>query len=103
MTMFQSRVARDAEEFAVRSNGGNWLTAWHTAIAVPAGTPHGANDFCVRAGANVWSALDSPDTNKLETLVHQIALVIVARADRGERLARRKSLLCAGAHEEDCL
>jgi len=49
MTMLQSRVARDGEEFAVHSNGGDWLTAWHSASAVPDGTPHGANAFCVTA------------------------------------------------------
>jgi ADP-ribose pyrophosphatase YjhB (NUDIX family) len=53
MTMFQSRVARDREEFAVRSNGGDWSTAWHSPIAAPAGTPHGANAFCVTADDRV--------------------------------------------------
>src|SRR5713226_5243493 len=48
-TMLQNGVARDGEEFAVRSNGGDWLTAWHSPIAVPIGTPHGANGFCVTA------------------------------------------------------
>jgi len=27
--MLQYRVALDCEEFAVRSNWGDWLTAWH--------------------------------------------------------------------------
>jgi ADP-ribose pyrophosphatase YjhB (NUDIX family) len=47
--MLQNRVARDREEFAVHSNGGDWLTAWHSPIAVPVGRPHGANGFCVTA------------------------------------------------------
>jgi len=49
MTMLQRCVARDAEEFAVRSNGGDWSTAWYPPIAVPVGRPHGANAFCVTA------------------------------------------------------
>jgi hypothetical protein len=47
--MFEGRVALDGEKFAVRSNGGDWLTAWYPPIAVPAGRPHGANGFCVTA------------------------------------------------------
>ena len=47
--MLGNRTARDGEEFVVRSNGGDWLTAWHSPNAVPAGTPHGANAFCVTA------------------------------------------------------
>jgi 8-oxo-dGTP pyrophosphatase MutT (NUDIX family) len=43
------RIARDREEFAVRSNRGDWLTAWHPAVEVPTGTPHGANGLCVTA------------------------------------------------------
>src|SRR5262249_49054354 len=42
-----TRVARDGEEFAVSSNGGNWLTAWHPPDSVPVGTPHGANGLCL--------------------------------------------------------
>ncbi|HZS04756.1 MAG TPA: NUDIX domain-containing protein [Blastocatellia bacterium] len=45
--MLQSHVARDGEELAVRSNGGDWLVAWHSPVAVPAGKAHGANAFCV--------------------------------------------------------
>src|SRR4051794_27667842 len=44
-----SRAARDNEEFAVRSNGGDWLVAWHSPLTVPVGTAHGANAFCVAA------------------------------------------------------
>jgi ADP-ribose pyrophosphatase YjhB (NUDIX family) len=47
------RIARDGEEFAVRSTGGDWLTAWHAPIEAPEGTPHGANAFCVAADGNV--------------------------------------------------
>jgi ADP-ribose pyrophosphatase YjhB (NUDIX family) len=42
-----TRVARDGEEFAVWSNGGEWLTAWHAPSSAPTGTPHGANGFCI--------------------------------------------------------
>ena len=35
--------ARDGEDLAVCSNGGEWLTAWHAPDSVPHGTPHGAN------------------------------------------------------------
>jgi ADP-ribose pyrophosphatase YjhB (NUDIX family) len=49
MRTLGTRMASDGEEFAVHSNGGDWLTAWHSPIAAPAGTPHGANAFCVTA------------------------------------------------------
>jgi len=45
--MLQSRVARDGEDFPIRSNGGDWLIAWYSPIAVPVGKVHGANAFCV--------------------------------------------------------
>jgi len=48
-----SRVARDGEEFAVSSNCGEWLTAWHAPDLIPAGTPNGANAFCIAAGDGV--------------------------------------------------
>jgi ADP-ribose pyrophosphatase YjhB (NUDIX family) len=51
--MRQNRIALDGEDFHVRSNGGNWLTAWHSPIAAPAGNAHGANAFCVTAGDDV--------------------------------------------------
>ncbi len=53
MIMLQGRVARDGEEFAVSSNGGDWLIAWHSPITVPVGTAHGANGFCVTAHGSV--------------------------------------------------
>lgn len=52
-TMLGNRKARDGEECVVRSNGGDWLIAWHSPNAVPAGTPHGANAFCVTADDRV--------------------------------------------------
>ena len=33
----------------MRSNGGDWLIAWHPPLAVPPGMAHGANAFCVTA------------------------------------------------------
>ena len=51
--MLQSRIARDGEEFAVQSSGGDWLIAWHSPASVPDGKPHGANAFCVTAGGGV--------------------------------------------------
>jgi len=42
METLGNHTTGDGEEFAVRSNGGDWLTAWHSPIEVPAGTPHGA-------------------------------------------------------------
>jgi ADP-ribose pyrophosphatase YjhB (NUDIX family) len=41
--------AADGEQLAIRSDGGDWLVAWHPPSTVPAGTPHGANAFCVTA------------------------------------------------------
>jgi len=51
--MLQNRIARDGEEFAVCSNGGDWVLAWHSPIKVPAGKAHGANAFCVTADRGV--------------------------------------------------
>lgn len=51
--MLQSRIARDGEEFPVRSNGGDWLIAWHPPVSIPEGKPHGANAFCVTADGGV--------------------------------------------------
>ena len=53
MTVLRYSVARDGEEFPVRSNGGDWLIAWHSPAAVPQGTAHGANAFCVTADERV--------------------------------------------------
>jgi ADP-ribose pyrophosphatase YjhB (NUDIX family) len=49
----ERRVARDREEFAVHSNGGDWLTAWHPEGEAPPGTPHGANGLSVTADDRV--------------------------------------------------
>jgi len=46
-------VARDGEELAVRSNGGDWLIAWHSPTAAPEGLRHGANALCVTADNHV--------------------------------------------------
>lgn len=45
--MRASRPAQDSEEFAVRSNGGDWIVAWECAPFAPQGTPHGAMGICV--------------------------------------------------------
>jgi hypothetical protein len=58
--MPQSRVARDAEDFAARSNGGDWLIAWRAPMAVPAGQAHGANGFCVTAAGVALISNDVP-------------------------------------------
>jgi len=46
-------VACDGEEFAVRSNGGDWLIAWLPPTADPDGIAHGANAFCITADDSV--------------------------------------------------
>ncbi len=46
-------VARDGEEFAVRSNGSDWSLSWHPPTVVPDGRTHGANGFCVTADGGV--------------------------------------------------
>jgi ADP-ribose pyrophosphatase YjhB (NUDIX family) len=51
--MLRSQIARDGQQFAVRSSGGDWLVSWHPPNSVPSGTPHGANAFCVTAGNHV--------------------------------------------------
>jgi ADP-ribose pyrophosphatase YjhB (NUDIX family) len=53
MTMLGYLIARDGEEFAARSNEGEWLIAWRPPTAVPEGTAHGANAFCVTAENHV--------------------------------------------------
>jgi ADP-ribose pyrophosphatase YjhB (NUDIX family) len=53
ITMLQRRIARDGEEFAVRSNGGDWLIAWSSPSTVPGGKAHGVNGFCVTADGGV--------------------------------------------------
>jgi ADP-ribose pyrophosphatase YjhB (NUDIX family) len=48
--MLPRRVAGDGEEFALRSNEGDWLVGWHSPIAAPpVGKAHGANAFCMTA------------------------------------------------------
>jgi ADP-ribose pyrophosphatase YjhB (NUDIX family) len=94
--MFQGRVARDGEEIAVRSNGGNWLIAWHPPTGTPEGTAHGANAFCVTADGGVvlisndgerwgWpggrpeSDESWEQTLRREVLEEACAIVVVAR------------------------
>src|SRR6516225_1080162 len=53
METLGNRIACDGEEFAVRSNGSDWFTAWHAPMAVPGGTPHGANAFFITSEGQV--------------------------------------------------
>src|SRR5882672_6672074 len=53
MIMLEYALARDGEEFAVRSNGGDWLITWLPQTATPDGIAHGANAFCVTADNRV--------------------------------------------------
>lgn len=48
-----TRVAADGEQFAVRANGGDWLTDWRPPQAAPDGMRHGASGFCVTAEGGV--------------------------------------------------
>ena len=48
-TMSGHSIARDYEEFTVRSNGGDWLIAWFPPDTTPDGIAHGANAFCMTA------------------------------------------------------
>jgi ADP-ribose pyrophosphatase YjhB (NUDIX family) len=45
--------AAEGEPHLVRSNGNAWEYTWHSPRAVPDGTPHGANAFCVTADDQV--------------------------------------------------
>jgi ADP-ribose pyrophosphatase YjhB (NUDIX family) len=56
--MLEHVVARDGEEFAVHSNGADWLTAWHSPAVVPDGIAHGASAFCVTADNHVVLSSD---------------------------------------------
>jgi 8-oxo-dGTP pyrophosphatase MutT (NUDIX family) len=51
--MLDHRIARDGEEFEIRSNGGDWLIAWSSSPTAPVGKVHGANGFCVTADGGV--------------------------------------------------
>jgi ADP-ribose pyrophosphatase YjhB (NUDIX family) len=46
-------AACDGEAIAVRSSDGDWSVAWHLPNAVPEGTAHGANAFCVTADGGI--------------------------------------------------
>lgn len=47
------RPAEFGEEVRVVSNGANWLVTCHPADAVPEGTPHGANAWCVTTNRDI--------------------------------------------------
>jgi ADP-ribose pyrophosphatase YjhB (NUDIX family) len=49
----EKTIARDGEQFEVRSNEGDWLIAWHPPTAAPDGLAHGANAFCVTANDEI--------------------------------------------------
>ena len=51
--MLEYAVARDGEEFAARSNEGEWSIAWYPTTAIPEGAAHGPNAFCVTAENHV--------------------------------------------------
>src|SRR5262249_9225244 len=53
MTMAGYPIARDREEFAARSNKGEWSISWDLTSAIPEGTAYGANAFCVTAENHV--------------------------------------------------
>jgi ADP-ribose pyrophosphatase YjhB (NUDIX family) len=53
MRSFPSGIAREGEEFPVRSSGGDWVIAWYSPTPVPAGKAHGVNAFCVTADRGV--------------------------------------------------
>jgi hypothetical protein len=48
-----SLAARDGEEFAIRSNGGDWRVSWHPPSIAPDGTPHGAEGICLTADSGL--------------------------------------------------
>jgi len=50
---WESYVRRMAKNSLFARNGGDWLVAWHSPSAVPAGTPHEQNAFCVTADDRV--------------------------------------------------
>jgi 8-oxo-dGTP pyrophosphatase MutT (NUDIX family) len=53
ITMLDRRLARDGEEFVVRSTVGDWSIAWNSAATTPVGTAHGATGLCVTADGGV--------------------------------------------------
>lgn len=40
-------MTRDGDEFAISTNGQDWLLSWHPPPAVPVGRPHGAAGICI--------------------------------------------------------
>jgi ADP-ribose pyrophosphatase YjhB (NUDIX family) len=48
-----SGAAPDGQEFAVRSNGEDWIVSWCPPPIAPSGTPHGAQGICVTSGGEI--------------------------------------------------
>jgi 8-oxo-dGTP pyrophosphatase MutT (NUDIX family) len=51
--LLPTMIAKDGQEYAIRANGGDWLSAWLPPVPVPEGTPHGASGFCVTGADEV--------------------------------------------------
>jgi 8-oxo-dGTP pyrophosphatase MutT (NUDIX family) len=49
----ESAVAADREPVAARSNGQDWIVAWHPPSVPPDGKPHGAEGICVTPGGEI--------------------------------------------------
>jgi ADP-ribose pyrophosphatase YjhB (NUDIX family) len=52
-------AARDGEDVIVRANDQEWIASWHSPLAPPDGTPHGASGVCVTRDGGI--ELISPD------------------------------------------
>lgn len=48
-----SRAAADGEQFAIRSNGQDWIVSWYPPPLPPSGTPHGAQGICVTSDGKI--------------------------------------------------
>jgi 8-oxo-dGTP pyrophosphatase MutT (NUDIX family) len=53
IAMLDRRVARDGEEFVIRSNAGDWTIAWNSPLTAPVGKANGADGLCVTADRGV--------------------------------------------------
>lgn len=51
--MLQRHIARDGEEFMVRSKAGDWTIAWNSPAEAPVGKANGADGLCVTADHEV--------------------------------------------------
>jgi ADP-ribose pyrophosphatase YjhB (NUDIX family) len=104
-------VARDGEEIAVRSNGGDWLTAWHSPDAALEGNPHGANAFCVTEDDCVvlissdgerWGwpgGRTEGDESWKETLCREVLEEACARVIEGQLLGFCRSVCLTGPEQ----